>query len=171
MRDRLMHILSGVPTSYLAMINNASFPNYNMQSIRIGVLGGASVTRQQMQRIQDTFPHTMFMTNYGQTEGACLTNTKYGDTFEHIATTVGVPMDHIRLEIQDPETKEILGPGEVGEIVVKGYNVMKGYLKPGSGPEDHRQGRVAAYGGPRNEGRRGVCPDRRPYQGYHHTGR
>jgi fatty-acyl-CoA synthase len=103
-------ILSGVPTSYLAMINNASFPNYNMQSIRIGVLGGASVTRQQMQRIQDTFPHTMFMTNYGQTEGACLTNTKSGDSFEHVATTVGLPMDHIRLEIKDPETKEILGP-------------------------------------------------------------
>lgn len=128
-------ILNGVPTSYLAMINNAAFPGYNMQSIRVGVLGGASVTRQQMRRIQDAFPRTVFMTNYGQTEGACLTNTKYGDSFEHIASTVGLPMDHIRLEIQDPRTKEILGPGEVGEIIVKGYSVMKGYFNPEPGLE------------------------------------
>ena len=128
-------ILNGVPTSYLALINNSHFPEYKLKSIRVGVLGGASVTVNQIRRIQDMFPRTVFMSNYGQTEGACLTNSMFEDTFEHLSTTAGLPMNQIRLEIRNTETNKKAAVGEVGEIVVKGYNVMKGYYNPDSGVE------------------------------------
>ncbi|MCL1848530.1 MAG: acyl--CoA ligase [Clostridiales bacterium] len=121
-------IFNGVPTNYLALINNKDFGKYDMGSVRLGVLGGAAVTIPQMRRIQDAFPNTVFMTNYGQTEGACLSNTKYDDSFERVATTVGVPLPYVEIAIMDRETGQILPAGEQGEIVARGYSLMRGYF-------------------------------------------
>ena len=123
-------VFNGVPTSYLALISNKNISKYDLSSIRLGVLGGAPLTKHHLRRIQSAFPKTQFMANYGQTEGACLTNTLYGDSFEDIATTVGPPGPHIEMAIMDTETRELLPPDTQGEIVVRGYCIMRDYFNP-----------------------------------------
>ena len=123
-------VLNGVPTSYLALINNESFSKYDLTSIRLSVFGGAPLTPAHLRRIQDAFPQTQFMSNFGQTESTCLTNTMYDDSFDMVATTVGPPLEHIEMAIMDTETRELLPPNTQGEIVVRGYCTMRRYFNP-----------------------------------------
>lgn len=133
-------ILNGVPTSYLALLRNPEFAGQHLSDIRLGVLGGAAILPRQMQELRSTLPHIEFMINYGQTEGGCICNTEYGDTFLHLSSSVGRPLPHISLEIVDPQTGHRLKHGMVGEIVVRGYNVMRGLFPPGLHAQsvDHR---------------------------------
>lgn len=123
-------ILNGVPTSYLALVRNSEFSARYMECIRLGVLGGAPIMERQMAELQRILPHTEFMINYGQTEGACISNTEHGDGLNRLAHTVGRPLPNITVDVVDPDSGQRLGPAGVGEIVVSGYNVMQGFYPP-----------------------------------------
>jgi molybdopterin molybdotransferase len=70
------------------------------------------------------------MNGYGQTECSPMISLVYPDApKEKQRNTVGIPMEGVELAFMNPETKELLPPGEQGEILVKGYNVFNGYYK------------------------------------------
>ncbi|MDR2672466.1 MAG: AMP-binding protein [Coriobacteriales bacterium] len=120
----------GVPTMYIAELNHPLFERFDLSSLRTGIIAGAAVppetTKEAMERM-----HMREITNcYGLTETSPVfiqTNAKDDDW--HKQNTVGRPHPAIEVRVVDPTDGHICGPGEIGELCCKGYNVMKGYYK------------------------------------------
>jgi acyl-CoA synthetase (AMP-forming)/AMP-acid ligase II len=81
------------------------------------VTGAADIPVELIRRVVTELPFTSIMTGYGLTEAGTATATRPGDSFEDIATTVGTPCDGVEVEI-----------AEDGEVLVRGYSVMRGYF-------------------------------------------
>ena len=96
--------------------------------VKHAIVGGGFTSAQEFSFLQRKFPKAIFMNGYGQTECSPMISLVYPDAPEEKQrTTVGIPMRGIELKFQDPETKKFVKKGEVGEILVKGYNVFHGY--------------------------------------------
>ncbi len=121
-------ILNGVPTNFICMLSNPAFYRYKTESLRLSVIGGANISATQLDYIREAFPTVHIMRNYGLTEGCNLCNHEYSDSVKAVGRSVGKPYPWIELAIQDPKERRFLPPGERGEIVVRGYSVMKGYF-------------------------------------------
>ena len=92
------------------------------------IVGGGFTSEQEFAFLEKKYGKGKFMNGYGQTECSPMISLVYPDLpDEKKRTTVGVPMQGIELAFMDPETKKILPKGQVGEILVKGYNVFNGY--------------------------------------------
>ena len=122
-------IFHSVPTLMLAIINNRSFSEYATEQIRTSVIAGAPIVPVQLKKMVDAFPNNHFMNAFGQTESSpTISITNYEDTFEHVCETIGKPLDRVDVRICSMTDGHFLEQGEVGEIVAKGYNIMKGYI-------------------------------------------
>ena len=88
-----------------------------MATLRSGVTGSADIPVELIRRVHEDLPFQTLVTGYGLTECGTATLSRPGDSFEDIATTVGVPCDGIEVRIADD-----------GEVLVRGYSVMQGYL-------------------------------------------
>ena len=98
------------------------------------IVGGGFTSEQEFDFLEKKYGKGKFFNGYGQTECSPLISLVYHDAPESKRkTTVGEPMKGIELAFMDPKTKELLPKGQVGEILVKGYNVFNGYYKM---PED-----------------------------------
>lgn len=115
----------------LMILGNASFSPEKLSSLRCTILSAAAATKEQIERFHEALPNDHFLSAYGLSEAAPVSTLPYGDTLENCIETVGVPMDHIKLEIRDTETEEVLERGKIGEIVVRGDNLMTAYYKIG----------------------------------------
>ena len=94
------------------------------------IVGGGFTSPQEFAFLEKKYGHGKFMNGYGQTECSPMISLVYPDApREKQKTTVGIPMKDIELAFMDPETKKLLPKGQVGEILVKGYNVFNGYYK------------------------------------------
>ena len=92
------------------------------------IVGGGFTSEQEFAFLEKKYGKGKFMNGYGQTECSPMISLVYPDLpDEKKRTTVGIPMQGIELAFMDPETKKILPRGQVGEILVKGYNVFNGY--------------------------------------------
>lgn len=92
------------------------------------IVGGGFTSEQEFAFLEKKYGKGKFMNGYGQTECSPMISLVYPDLpDEKKRTTVGIPMQGIELAFMDPETKKILPKGQVGEILVKGYNVFNGY--------------------------------------------
>lgn len=120
-------ILNGVPTNFICMISNPVFNRYRTDSLRLSIIGGASISATQIDYIRHAFPTVKIMRNYGLTEGCNLCNSEYSDNDGSVSRSVGRPYPHIELAIHDSQRQCFLPAGEKGEIVVRGYSVMQGY--------------------------------------------
>lgn len=122
--------VNGVPTMFIAMLENENFKNYDMTSLRTGIMAGSPCPIKTMRQTVDEMGMHDVTIVYGQTEASpgC-TMTSVDDSLEHRVTTVGRVMPFIEAKIVDPETGEVLPPNTNGEFVVRGYNIMKGYYK------------------------------------------
>jgi HIP---CoA ligase len=85
--------------------------------LRAGVTGAADIPVDLVRRIRDELPFQSLMTGYGLTEAGNVTLSRPGDTPEDVATTAGLPCDDVEVRIAAD-----------GEVLVRGYNVMQGYL-------------------------------------------
>ncbi|OSC22861.1 fatty acid--CoA ligase [Mycobacterium vulneris] len=113
-RERIT-MLPGPPTLYHSLLTVQD--KSGLSSLRAGVTGAADIPVELVRRIHDELPFQTLMTGYGLTEAGNVTLSLPGDSFEDVATTAGVPCDGVEVRIADD-----------GEVLVRGYGVMKGYL-------------------------------------------
>ena len=122
-------LLHSVPTMMLAIMNNKDFDPEKVHTIRCTILAGAPATESQIMLMREKFRNTHFVCAYGLSEMAPVSMTKYEDTIEHITHTVGLPVSNIRINVVNTTTGEVCAAGEVGEIVIEGFNLMSCYYK------------------------------------------
>lgn len=108
-------MLPGPPTLYHSLLT-VPFKS-NLSTLRAGVTGAADIPVELVRRIHDELPFQTLMTGYGLTEAGNVTLSLPGDSFEDVATTAGVPCEGVEVRIADD-----------GEVLVRGYGVMQGYL-------------------------------------------
>jgi acyl-CoA synthetase (AMP-forming)/AMP-acid ligase II len=120
--------LSGVPTSYLAMLDHPARAKYDLTSLRAGTCGGADVNPEVLKRCALEFPMPGLAQVYGQTEGATLfAAPRFDDPSRW--ETAGEILPGYEVRIADPQTTAVLPTGEIGEIQARGPMVMEGYYK------------------------------------------
>jgi fatty-acyl-CoA synthase len=122
--------LYGVPTMFIAEFSHPMFKMFDLTSLRTGIMAGSPCPIEAMKRVINEMHCKDITIAYGLTEASpVFTQTSTDDTIDRRVSTVGTSMPEIEVKIVDPETGEIVGPNEQGEICCRGYNVMKGYYK------------------------------------------
>ena len=119
-------VLSGVPTSYLAMLDHPARRNHDLSSLRAGSCGGADANPEVLRRCALEFSMPGLAQVYGQTEGATLFACPEPDDPLRWET-VGKPLPGCDIRIVDPQTLALRATGEIGEIQARGPMVMDGY--------------------------------------------
>lgn len=120
----------GVPTMFIAELNHEEFDNYDLSSLRTGVIAGAPCPLELMKQLIEKMNLTEITIGYGFTEASPLiTQTRFNDPMEIKVGTVGTPVQEVKVKIIDPETKNEVPPDTPGELCAHGYNAMKGYYK------------------------------------------
>jgi fatty-acyl-CoA synthase len=118
----------GVPTMFLAEMEDPEFARFDLSSLRTGVMAGALCPEALMRRAIAEMNLREITIIYGLTEASPgITQTPRDDSLEHRTQTVGRTLPEMEVKIVDPATRETLGPNAHGELCVRGYNVMKGY--------------------------------------------
>ncbi len=123
-------VLYGVPTMFITELDDIDFPKYDLSSLRTGIMAGAPVDKELFEAVTQHMGATEITIAYGLTEASPVTHQTYAsDPYDKRHSTVGRPIEHTESRIIDPGTLADLADGEVGEIVVRGFHVMKGYYK------------------------------------------
>lgn len=136
-QDEKCTSLYGVPTMFISELGLPNFKEYNLSSLRTGVMAGSLCPPEIMKRVQSEMNMKEVSICYGMTETSPVsTQTKIGVPFEKQVSTVGTVQDHLEIKIIDPETGEIVPRGESGELCTRGYSVM---LKYWNDPEKTKQ--------------------------------
>ncbi len=120
----------GVPTMFIALLENENFKNTDFSHMRTGIMAGSPCPVKVMQDVVDKMNMSEITIVYGQTEASpgC-TMSLTTDSLEARVNTVGGAMFGVECKIVDPETGEELPDNVDGEFVARGYNIMKGYYK------------------------------------------
>jgi long-chain acyl-CoA synthetase len=117
--------MAAAPGMLQALLDTAQQDD-DLASLKYCLTSGSPLADDLRQQFEERFAHTLVLAGYGLTEAAGVVTSNRLDR-ERKPGSVGLPMLGLELNIFDPEDKP-LRPGEHGEIVVKGPNVMKGYL-------------------------------------------
>lgn len=126
-RDRIT-MLPGPPALYQSLLLHPKRKNFDLSSLRLAVTGAASIPVELVHRMRDDLEFETVITAYGLTESCgVVTMCRLEDDAETIATTSGRAIPDVEVRIIDAEGVE-QPAGQPGEIVVRGYNVMKGYF-------------------------------------------
>ncbi|HOF13156.1 MAG TPA: AMP-binding protein [Spirochaetota bacterium] len=122
--------INGVPTMFIAMLNLPDFNNYDMSSLRTGIMAGAPCPVETMNQVRTRMHCPDIVIAFGQTESSpVMTMTRRDDPVSLRVSTIGRLLPDIEGKIVDPETGEDLPPNIQGEIVTRSACVMKGYYK------------------------------------------
>ncbi|SDI74087.1 AMP-binding protein [Alteribacillus bidgolensis] len=122
--------LHGVPTMFIAEMNHPKFPEFNLRSLRTGIMAGSNCPVEVMKGVIEKMGADEITIAYGQTESSpVITQTRVDDSIERRVETVGKALPNVEVKIVNPNTKEELPRGEQGELCTRGYHVMKGYYK------------------------------------------
>ena len=119
-------VMSGVPTSYLAILNHPARPRYDLSSLRTGTCGGADANPDILKRCAEEFPMPGLAQVYGQTESSTLITASAHDDPERFATA-GPALPSHEMRIADPQTGVLCPQGTIGEVQGRGPMVMLGY--------------------------------------------
>jgi HIP---CoA ligase len=120
-------VLPGAPTVYQSILDHPRRDTHDIASLRVAVTGAADIPVELIRRVHTELPFSRIVTGYGLTEGGTACATEEGDDPEAIATTVGRPRPGFELRVVG-EADRTLGPGEAGEVLLRGGSVMAGYL-------------------------------------------
>jgi fatty-acyl-CoA synthase len=121
--------LHGVPTMFIAELDHSRFHDFDLSSLRTGIMAGAPCPIEVMNRVMNEMHMAEITIACGMTETSPVCNmTEVDEPLEVRVGTVGKVMPHQEQKIVDPATDRILPRGEVGELCYRGYQVMRGYF-------------------------------------------
>lgn len=122
--------LHGVPTMFIGILENQRFEHYDFSTLRTGIMAGSPCPTKVMRQVIDKMNMKDITIAYGQTEfSPVITQTRVDDPIELRVSTVGKPLSGVEVKIVDPESGEEVATGAQGELVARGYGVMRGYYK------------------------------------------
>ena len=120
--------LHGVPTMFIAELDHPRFKEFDLSSLRTGIMAGSPCPIEVMKRVQADMHMTEVTIAYGMTETSPVSCQSDADTpLEKRVSTVGRVQPHLEVKIVDPETGAVVARGERGELCTRGYSVMHGY--------------------------------------------
>jgi fatty-acyl-CoA synthase len=120
----------GVPTMFIAELEHPDFKNFDLSTLRTGIMAGSNCPIEVMKKVNSDMHASEITIAYGQTESSpVITQTRTDDALELRVATVGRSLPDVEVKIVDIETGETLPPGKQGELCTRGYHVMKGYYK------------------------------------------
>jgi len=122
--------LHGVPTMFIAELNDQDFASYDLASLRTGIMAGSNCPIEVMKKVIDNMGMSEITIAYGQTEASpVITQTRVNDSLKRRVETVGRALPNVEVKITEPGTNQEVARGVQGELCTRGYHVMKGYYK------------------------------------------
>ncbi len=119
----------GVPTMFIAQLGHSDFAQFDLTSLRTGIMAGSPCPIEVMREVIDRMGVSRITIAYGQTEASpVVTQTLADDTIERRVSTVGKVLPGVEVRLVDPETGAEVSPGEQGELQTRSTMVMKGYF-------------------------------------------
>jgi long-chain acyl-CoA synthetase len=122
-RDRVTHFY-GVPTMYGALLHHPERESYDTSSLRTCITGGASMPVEVLRGFEEAFG-AIVLEGYGLSETSPVSSSNHPDR-ERKPGSIGTPLEGVEMRVVDEDDNEV-AQGEVGEIVIRGHNIMKGY--------------------------------------------
>ena len=120
--------LHGVPTMFIAQLGQDRFSEFDLSTLRTGMMAGSPCPIEVMRQAVDQMGVSEITIAYGQTEASpVITLTRTEDTLERRVSTVGTALPNVEVKLVDPETGEDIPVGEQGELLTRSFMVMKGY--------------------------------------------
>jgi fatty-acyl-CoA synthase len=120
--------LYGVPTMYIAQVDHPRFREFDLTSLRTGVMAGAPCPIELMKQVVTSMHMPEVAIAYGMTETSPIsTLSATDDSLERRVGTVGRVMPHVEIKIIDPGSGTVVPRGTAGEFCTRGYSVMLGY--------------------------------------------
>jgi fatty-acyl-CoA synthase len=120
--------LYGVPTMFIAQLDDPEFGNRDLSSLRTGIMAGSPCPVEVMKRVQSEMHMAEVAICYGMTETSPVsTQTRRNDTLERRVGSVGRAGPHVEVKVVDPDSGLVVPRGESGELCTRGYSVMLGY--------------------------------------------
>jgi fatty-acyl-CoA synthase len=119
--------LHGVPTMFIAMLDHPEFGRFDLSSLRTGIMAGAPCPVEVMKRVNQAMHMEQVTIAYGMTETSPVSfQSAVDDPLERRVSTVGRIQPHVEVKIVDTAGR-IVPPGTPGELLTRGYCVMRGY--------------------------------------------
>jgi fatty-acyl-CoA synthase len=118
----------GVPTMFIAELEDPRFKEFDLSSLRTGIMAGAPCPPELMKRVIHDMHCKEILIGYGQTEVSPLSHlTHSDDSFAHRINTVGINLPHQEVKVIDTVSGHTVPINTVGEICFRGYHLMRGY--------------------------------------------
>jgi len=120
--------LYGVPTMFIAELGLPDFADYDLSTLRTGIMAGSPCPAEVMRKVIEAMHMDEVAIAYGMTETSPVsTQTRADDSMERRVATVGKVGPHLEVKVIDPVSGETVPYGETGEFCTRGYSVMLGY--------------------------------------------
>ena len=118
----------GVPTMFIAELALPNFDDYDLTSLRTGIMAGAPCPIETMKQVNELMHMTDVEIAYGMTETSPVSfQTRADSPLDKRVSTVGKVHPHVEVKITDAESGEMCPIGKMGELCTRGYSVMLGY--------------------------------------------
>lgn len=122
--------LHGVPTMFIAEMNLEDFAEYDLSTLRTGIMAGSTCPIEVMKGVVEKMGANEITIVFGQTESSPgITQTRTDDPLELRVSSIGRSMPNIEVKIVEPGTENEVPRGQHGELITRGYHVMEGYYK------------------------------------------
>ncbi|HWC07883.1 MAG TPA: long-chain fatty acid--CoA ligase, partial [Solirubrobacterales bacterium] len=135
-RDGVTHFY-GVPTMYGALLHHPEREDYDTSALRTCITGGASMPVEVLHGFEDAFG-AIVLEGYGLSETSPVACSNHPDD-ERLPGSIGTPREGVEMKVVDEHDQEV-PQGEVGEIVIRGHNIMKGYWQRPDATEEAMRG-------------------------------
>jgi len=120
--------LYGVPTMFIAELSAPGFADYDLSSLRTGIMAGSPCPVEVMKQVMSQMSMREVGICYGMTETSPVsTQTRADDSVDRRVSTVGRVGPHLEVKVIDPATGVTVPRGTPGELCTRGYSVMLGY--------------------------------------------
>jgi fatty-acyl-CoA synthase len=163
-QDERCTAVYGVPTMFIAELHHPRFANFDLGSLRTGIMAGSPCPIEVMRAVVERMGARELTIAYGLTESSpVITQTATTDSLERRVGTVGRPLPGLEVKVVAPGGEEPLPPGQSGELMVRGHGVMRGYY--------HKPAETAAVLTPDGWLRTGDVAEETPDGYYRITGR